>query len=190
MATDPNADEGTLEMGSSGDMKEKLAVILIAGPVFVFFVSVGFNFGFLGKIIGLFVGVISFSFIRGVILRKMRVPLSQINAHYEMLSKDREKADEEGTERAAKLAEKSAKVAKKTGKLTSGAISLIKVAGGAVFEKLEQRATLGKDGSPESNGSVQDDIAGRLEKLSNLHEQGHISDEEFVQQRSRILDEV
>ena len=40
------------------------------------------------------------------------------------------------------------------------------------------------------NGSYKDGIAGRLEKLANLHEQELISDEEFAQQRSRILDEV
>ena len=77
-----------------------------------------------------------------------------------------------------------------TADLTSGAIGLIKDAGGAVAEKLEQRAMHGNDRSPDNNGSVQDDIADRLEKLSNLHEQGHFSDEEFAQQRSRILGEV
>jgi hypothetical protein len=93
-------------------------------------------------------------------------------------------------EAASQAMEKAATVAADTAKLTSGAIGLIKDAGAAVAEKLEQRATHGKDGSPETNGSVQDDIAGRLEKLANLQKQGHISDEEFAQQRSRILNEV
>lgn len=100
----------------------------------------------------------------------------------EKRAKEREWADENKVDYS--------KLAIKIGELASGAIGLIKDAGGAVAEKLEQRAMNDKNSTPDTGSNAQDDIEGRLEKLSNLHKQGHISDEEFSQQRSRILDEV
>jgi gas vesicle protein len=193
MDSESNTDGQTPEMGSSGAMREKLVILFTAFPCFLFFYVGGLNFGIFGHVIGAIIGVLAFHYVRKAILKKMRVPLSQINARNEMWAKARETATEDKVdyaEMAAKATEKSTKAVKKTGELTSGAIGFIKDAGVAAAKKLEQRAKHGNDSSPEANSTVEDDIAERLENLSNLHEQGHISDEEFAQQRSRILDEV
>jgi len=90
----------------------------------------------------------------------------------------------------AKITKSVVNAAKRPSTLASGAIGLLSDVGVAAAEKLEQRASAEKDSSRELNGSIHDDITTRLEKLSNLHELGHISKVEFEQQRTRILGEV
>ena len=194
MTTEPDVHDLAPEMGTTRNNLEKVA-ILVTWILCGFFLSI--FFGVTGLFpdrpsvlwwvftLGLHIGLTYFVW---RFLRRYRfLQFKHKRGDYESAMEAKKVAASQAKEKAAEFA---AGTAEKTGKLASGAIGLIKDAGGAVAEKLEQRARHGNDSSPETNGNVKDDIAGRLEKLVSLHGQGLISDEEFAQQRSRILDEV
>ncbi|MBT7755640.1 MAG: SHOCT domain-containing protein [Candidatus Magasanikbacteria bacterium] len=194
MTTVPDAQDLRPEMGTTRNNLEKVAIIvtwILCGIILSAFYRVTGLFpnrpSFLWWVftLGLHIGL---TYLVWRFLRRYRIlKFRHERGDYESAMEAKQVAASQAKEKAAELA---ATTAEKSGMLASGAAGFIKDAGVAAAKKLEQRATHGKDSSNETKDSNQDDIAGRLEKLSNLHEQGHISDEEFAQQRSRILDEV
>ena len=177
MTTDPDVHDLKPDMGTTRASLEKGAIVviwLISG----FFLGI-FFFGVLrvqpspvlSFVIFCFHILITYWIWR--VLRRYRVrQFKKRRGDYEPAILAQKEAEAQAR-KAASQAWKNA--AETTGKLASGAIGLIRDAGETVAEKLEERATQVKDSSPVAKGSEQSDIAGRLEKLSNLHEQGGLA---------------
>jgi hypothetical protein len=198
--TDPKGNDLQPEIGSAKRMKEKAVLLAVSIPFvlalilsFIHDGASGDDSG--GKRVFIIIAWVVFILSVQLLIRNNRVFTFKKNrGDYDVDIEAKKNEAELQRKALAELQTKAAKnmadAAERTSTLTSGAVGLLKDASVAATDKLKQRASQCKDARPETGGPIKDDIAGRLEKLSNLHKQGHISQEEFAQQRTRILNEV
>jgi len=165
-------------------MAEKAVWALIAIPALSVFVIGGQRvFGVIGAIIGACLGGLLSALVWQLIEKFRVISFKRKRGDFDSLIHSKKQAGARTLDRMAETAEKSRRV-------TEGAIRLAKDVSMSAIDTLEQRSNHGTDSPSIRTTAKQDEVAIRLETLADLHDQKQISDEEFSEQRSRILNEI